>query len=69
MENLARYIIWASFSPERMSYVEEDGIVVYRSKDGAGQKVFDALEWLVPTLSGWSHVPDKGEQMVRYYGH
>ena len=48
MENLARYIIRASFSQERMSYVEEDGKVVYRSKDGARQKVFGALEWLVP---------------------
>ena len=27
MENLARYIIRGSFSEERMSYVEEDGIV------------------------------------------
>jgi hypothetical protein len=59
MENLARYIIRASFSQERMSYVEEDGIVVYRSKDGAEQKVFDALEWLAAMCS---HVPDKGEQ-------
>jgi len=49
-----------------MSYVEEDGIVVYRSKDGARQKVFDALEWLAAMCS---HVPDKGEQMVRYYGY
>jgi len=48
-----------------MSYVEEDGIVVYRSKDSAGQKVFDALEWLAAMCS---HVPDKGEHMVRYYG-
>jgi len=69
MENLARYIIRASFSQERMSYVEEDGIVVYRSKDGAEQKVFDALEWLVPPLAGCSHVPDKAEQMVRSYGY
>jgi hypothetical protein len=69
MENLARYVIRASFSQERMSYVEEDGIVVYRSKDGAEQKVFDALEWLVPPLAGCSHVPDKGEQMVRDYGY
>jgi hypothetical protein len=70
MENLARYAIRASFSQERMSHGEGDRIVVScRSKDGAEQKVFDALEWLVPTLSGWSHVPDKGEQMVRYYGH
>ena len=49
-----------------MSYVEEDGIVVYRSKDGARQKVFDALEWLAAMCS---HVPDKGEQMVRYYDY
>ena len=66
MENLARYVIRASFSQERMSYVEEDAIVVYRSKDGAAQKVFDALEWLAAMCS---HVPDKGEQMVRYYGY
>jgi Putative transposase len=63
-ESLARYIIRAFFSQERMSYVEEDGIVVYRSKDGAGQKVFDALEWLAAMCP---HVPDQGEQMVRYY--
>jgi hypothetical protein len=49
-----------------MSYVEEDGIVVYRSKDGAAREVFDALEWLAAMCS---HVPDKGEQMVRYYGY
>jgi len=66
MENLPRYAIRASFSQERMSYVEEDGIVVYRSKDGAAQEVFDALEWLAAMCS---HVPDKGEQMVRYYGY
>jgi len=29
-------------------------------------RVFDALEWLAAI---YSHVPDKGEQMVRYYGH
>ena len=36
MENLARYIIRVSFSQERMSYVEEAGIVVYRSKGRRG---------------------------------
>ena len=35
---------------------------------GFFQKAFDALEWLVPKESGCSHVPNKGEQMVRYYG-
>jgi len=44
MENLARYIIRASFSQERMTYVKEESKVVYRSKGGKNQKVFDALE-------------------------
>jgi hypothetical protein len=58
MENLARYIIRASFSQERMSYVQEEGIVVYQSKDGKERKAFDALEWLGAICS---HVPGKGE--------
>ncbi|UCF73027.1 MAG: transposase, partial [Deltaproteobacteria bacterium] len=30
------------------------------------EKLFDALEWLAAMCS---HVPNKGEQMVRYYGY
>ncbi len=66
MENLARYIIRASFSQERMTYFPEDLKVVYRSKDDKEEKIFDALEWLAAMCS---HVPNKGEQMVRYYGY
>jgi hypothetical protein len=66
MENLARYIIRASFSQERMTYHRETGQVGYRSKDGTETKLFDALEWLAAMCS---HVPNKGEQMVRYYGY
>ena len=66
MENLARYIIRASFSQERMTYILEDSKVVYRAKDGKEEKVFDVLEWLAAMCS---HVPNKGEQMVRYYGY
>ncbi len=66
MENLSRYIIRASFSQERMTYVPEKSKVIYKSKDGKGEKIFDALEWLAAMCS---HVPNKGEQMVRYYGH
>jgi len=66
MENLSRYIIRASFSQERMTYVPEKSRVIYKSKDGKGEKIFDALEWLAAMCS---HVPNKGEQMVRYYGH
>ena len=43
-ENLARYIIRASFSQERMTYIPEDTKVIYQSKDGKEEKVFDALE-------------------------
>ena len=46
MENLARYIIRASFSQERMQYLDQEAKVVYTSKDGKATKVFDALEWL-----------------------
>ena len=66
MENLARYIIRASFSQERMSYLEKEGTVVYRAKNGKDPKTFPALEWLAAMCS---HIPNRGEQMVRYYGY
>ena len=76
MENLARYIVRASFSRERMTYRRETGQVEYRSKDGKETRVFDALEWPRQKAAGCkhslamcSHVPNKGEQMVRYYGY
>ena len=65
MENLARYIIRASFSQERMQYLDQAGTVVYRSKHGETTKSFPALEWLAAMCS---HIPNRGEQMVRYYG-
>jgi len=65
MENLARYIVRASFSQERMTYIPEESQVVYQSKDGKEKKIFDALEWISAMCS---HVPNKGGQMVRYYG-
>ena len=66
MENLACYIIRASFSQERMTYHRETGQVEYRSKDGKETKMLHALEWLAAMCS---QVPNKGEQMVRYYGY
>ena len=64
IENLARYIIRASFSQERMTYIQEESKVIYQSKDGKKEEAFDDLEWLAAMCS---HVPNKGEQMVRYY--
>jgi hypothetical protein len=60
-ENLARCIIRTSFSQERMQYLDQEGKVVYRSKDRTSE-VFPALEWLAAKSS---HIPNRGEQMVR----
>jgi len=49
-----------------MSYIPEELKVIYQSKDGKQEKLFDALEWLAAMCS---HVPNRGEQMVRYYGY
>ena len=62
LENLACYIIRASFSQERMTYIlanqSSDGTakVVYESKDGRTQKTFDALDWLTLLTT---HIPNK----------
>jgi hypothetical protein len=45
-----------------MTYLPEESKVIYESKDGKGEKVFEALKWL--TTVG-SHVPDRGERTVR----
>jgi hypothetical protein len=55
MENLARCIIRASFSQERMQYLDEEAEVVYKSRDGKDTKVFPALEWLAAMCS---HIPN-----------
>ena len=64
LENLARYIIRASFSQGGMRYLDKEGTVIYAAKDGNDRKVFEAGEWLTAMCS---HVPNRGEQMVRYY--
>ena len=51
MENLARYVVRASFSQERMTYLPDESQVLYRSKDGKNEKTFDALEWLAAMCS------------------
>ena len=65
-ENLARYIIRASFSQERMKYYPDRLIVTYESKYGKRVAEFSPLEWIA-ALS--SHIPDRGGQTVHYYGH
>ncbi|MCX5839397.1 MAG: transposase [Deltaproteobacteria bacterium] len=64
LENLARYIIRASFSQERMKCLDTESTVIYEGKNGNDRKVFDAPEWFAAMCS---HVPNRGKQMVRYY--
>jgi len=48
-------IIRASFPQERMTYIPEEAEVIYRSKDGKEEKVFDALEWPCPVKYRHAH--------------
>jgi hypothetical protein len=72
MERLAQYIVRAPLSQERMSYLSEneapDSIskVIYEGKTSRSQEVFSALDWLARLVT---HIPSKGEQLVRYYGY
>jgi hypothetical protein len=58
IENLARYIIRAAFSQERMQYIPAPA-----ASDGRDQKVFSALDWLAQLIT---HIPNRREHMVRY---
>jgi hypothetical protein len=65
-------IVRAPISQERMIYIPaaetKDGVarVIYQSKDGKSSKTFTALDWLAQLVT---HIPNKGEQLVRYYGY
>ena len=48
-----------------MQYLADEGTVIDSARNGKHRKVFDALEWLAAMCS---HVPNRGEQVVRYYG-
>ena len=65
LENLAAYLICSSFSQQRMEYRPEETKVTYLSKDRKEKKSYDATEWLAAM---GSHVPERGQQSVRYYG-
>ena len=70
--NLAGYIIRTPISQERMYYVpadeSDDGAarVIYKSKGSNLKKSFLAVDFLAKLVI---HIPNKGEQLVRYYGY
>jgi hypothetical protein len=53
-------------SLERLSFSEKEGKVCYRYGKGAGElETMDYLEFIARVTS---HIPDKGQVTVRYYG-
>lgn len=69
LERVAQYIIRNPFSEQKMVYDAQDGTVIYRSRLHAKTRrnfeVFSAEEFIAAITQ---HIPDKGFQMVRYYG-
>ncbi len=65
-EGVGKYMIRPVLSLERLSFLEPEGKVGYRHGQGAGdQETMDYLEFIARVTS---HIPDKGQVMVRYYG-
>jgi len=65
-ERVGKYMIRPVLSLERLSFLEPEGKVGYRHGQGAGdQETMDYLEFIARVTS---HIPDKGQVMVRYYG-
>ena len=70
---LAGYMVHPPISLERLRYRSETGQVIYngRQRDGCGDagaspaRIFPALDFLAALCT---HVPDSGQQLVRYYG-
>ena len=69
LERVAQYIIRNPFSEKKMTYNEPTATVIYRSRKHANTKrnfeVFSAQDFIAAITQ---HIPDKGFQMVRYYG-
>jgi hypothetical protein len=67
-ENISRYLIRAPFSVEKIRYCARKGSVIYRTKMVKGPnrnfQVYDPLTFLAAATS---HIPDRGEHLVRYY--
>ena len=64
LERLAAYIRRPSFAASRLDYQSDRGQILYRTGKGTLQSL-DALDW---TARVCSHIPDRNEHQVRYYG-
>jgi len=65
-ERVGKYMIRPLLALERLTFLEPEGKVGFRwGRDVAEQEVMDYLEFIARVTS---HIPDKGQVMVRYYG-
>jgi len=65
-ERVGKDMIRPLLSLERLSFLEPEGKVSYRyGQDGAERETMDYLEFVARVVS---HIPDKGQVTVRYYG-
>jgi len=65
-ERIGKYMIRPVLSLERLTFLEPEGKVGYRhGEKGAEQETMDYLEFIARVTS---HIPDKGQVTVRYYG-
>jgi hypothetical protein len=63
---VGKYMIRSLLALERLTFLEPEGKVGYRyGENSAGQETMDYLEFIARVTS---HIPDKGQVMVRYYG-
>jgi len=60
-----QYGFWRPYVEQVIYRFLDAACPVPRSGDKKTTRVFPALEWLAAVCS---HIPNKGEQMVRYYG-
>ncbi len=69
LEGLAQYILRNPFSVEKMTMESPGDTIIYRSRLNAkinrNFEVFSPTDFLAAITQ---HIPDKGAQMVRYYG-
>jgi hypothetical protein len=65
-ERVGKYMIRAILSLKRLSFDEAQGQVIYQyGKHSTDSEHIDYLEFIARVTS---HIPDKGQVMIRYYG-
>jgi len=65
-ERVGKYMLRPILALERLTLLEDEGKVGYRyGEKGAELETMDYLEFIARVTS---HIPDKGQVMVRYYG-